>query len=238
MIEPTNQPIFKSIQTQDVGFLPQDPHQRKIATDIIWSITYRSTPEEFDSECKKQNGYDINHLDFTVGGYRYTGRATALHLAAAKANVNVIKHLVEQYKADINIGNLNHYTPLINAVQVQEYEPKRRLLAAVQLIRLGAKVNFGADMFDYKNVTPLRIVTYKAEDRLLASYLILNGAIAHPPLDPIDGESVERIKNLHLAHRALEVSLNFFSGLNDQHSIISNLPKEIAQNIIFLTFET
>jgi len=99
-----------------------------------------------------RNGY-INHVkriietDHPNLSDGILGSLTALHVAVLERNLLIVKYLVEEAGADVDVRNLEGRTPLLEACSSEDYrdmsKEQRSVLASIIgfLVRSGADVN-------------------------------------------------------------------------------------------------
>lgn len=115
--------------------------------------TNNATPEQIMSFISLDLGVDVNVLD--ISGQSFIHRISGI-LNNHKAYSKMIKTLVEKYDADIEIVNVNGWTPFQSALN----NPGVFMLALIELILLGAK----SDVLSVNGDSFLQRVIYPANN--------------------------------------------------------------------------
>lgn len=114
---------------------------------------------------------------------------TALHIASSKASTDIVKLLIQKYKANVNALDKNQKTPLHHLLQITYLNPhlndeKKRIPIAQLLLKNKANPN----LKDFLSETPLHIAThsgYAQMTTLLLAHKANVNAINKPKQTPL-----------------------------------------------------
>lgn len=192
---------------------------------IFSSIT---SVDEFNNFCNL-------HPDFELNQKESIGSMSAIVLAAENGNIPLLHHLVDLLgKESLNTGDSSGYTPLAVVCESIDKEgiDHKKLRGAQALIDLGTDLNIRSD----DKYSLLAIVAKKSENVMLTALLIEKGALFDNGDFLTNHEWSEIIKSntdeAKLLSKIQPKIQQFMVGNFDKNSLISQLPKEIAQYII------
>lgn len=117
----------------NIPCIQEGGHDETIAQKVIEFITENTEPKAFDEFCKKEPEYKLHH-----GG---RSKFTALHAAATKGNISLIKHITTIGGKDLLNVYGNNSTDMI-PLEITIYNKDKEIgfWTACELIRLGSPV--------------------------------------------------------------------------------------------------